>query len=105
MSSPNAEGVNAAGKRFDTVCQWADLRARQSVKPERFLWVFHDELATIRRHGEAAVLEKDSTRLNPTDLAAEIEALAATRAMRTWGTNEGLCLTRRKRPGEVEVAA
>lgn len=82
-------------KRYDTVCQRAEKRSARSETPERFMNEFHDELSELRREGMTAIVERTPDWYDPTHLAAEIEALAALRAMRNWGTAEGLCLTRR----------
>jgi len=89
--------ITPYSKRFDSVCGRARNRAAYSETPERFLAMFHAELSRLRREGMASTLDQAPDWLDPTHLAAEIEALAATRAMRNWGTAKGLCLTRRAR--------
>ena len=87
--------ITPYSRRFDSVCSRAKNRAEQSETPERFLSMFHSELSRIRREGVDTTLSKGPDWNDPTHLAAEVEALAATRAMRYWGTAEGLCITRR----------
>lgn len=87
------------GERFEAVCKRAKVRSERSAEPQRFLNEFEGEMAALRREGLASVVERGPDWSDPTHLAAEVEALAALRAMRTWGTTVGLCLARRVRNG------
>jgi hypothetical protein len=57
--------------------------------------LFHNAMAEARRNGENAIVDQSPDWGDPTHLAAEVEALAARRAMRHWGTTWGICLRRR----------
>lgn len=70
-------------RRLDTVCRRAVARADASEQPHRFYRVFEEQLVRIRREGVDEVLETWPARQDPVYLAAEIEALAATRFMAT----------------------
>jgi hypothetical protein len=94
---PETMDITPFSKRYDSVCSRAEKRASRSEAPDLFMNKFYGGLSELRREGMAAVVDKAPDWLDPTHLAAEIEALAALRAIRYWGTAKGLCLTRRKR--------
>lgn len=83
---PNA--LVPPSRRFDTVCRRANERGGMSQAPQRFYRVFQEELGTIRRKGLDAVLEVWPAWNDPVYLAAEIEALAAMRAMHTMSAGQ-----------------
>lgn len=70
-------------RRLDTVCRRAITRADASEQPHRFYRLFEEDLGKIRRVGVNEVLETRPAWQDPVYLAAEIEALAATRFMAT----------------------
>jgi hypothetical protein len=88
-------------ERFSTSQGWAQKRAELSATPDRFMVSFHNAMAVCRREGEAVVLERIPHWEDPTRLAAEIEALAARRAMAHWGTTWGICQKGRNRKADL----
>lgn len=84
-------------ERYAAICNRAEKRSMQSEAPKRFMNEFHDELSALRREGLDVIVERAPDWLDPVHLAAEIEAITATRAMRCWGTLDGLCFPRRSK--------
>lgn len=70
----------------------------RAENPFHFISLFEDELRMVRERGEPEAVERQPDWHNPQRVAAEIEALAAVRALAYWGTNKGLCLKRHDKP-------
>ena len=78
-------------EKFQAAFARAQMRAGGTQAPHRFMNTFEEEVNHILVLGEGSLLERSPTWEDPLHLAAEVEALAAVRAVRHWGTEEGLC--------------
>lgn len=65
---------------------WAQCHAKRSESPNRFMAIYTDDLNLLRRKGEEALLDQRRSWKDPVQLAAEMEALAAFRALACWST-------------------
>ncbi len=82
------------GNQRRTVFGWAQGRAACSDTPGKFMNKFEDNMRALLALGVQEELERiDESRgwQAPVDMAAEIEALSAFRALQHWGTEWGLC--------------
>lgn len=70
-------------RRLDTACRRVTVRADVSEQPHRYYRLFEEGLGRIRSRGVGEVLDTMPAWQDPVYLAAEIEALAATRFMAT----------------------
>lgn len=77
------------GERKSIALRWAQRRAANSENPFTFMRRFEETLEIAAAFGEQHVLEERAIYKAPTQVAAEIEALAAVRSLRHWGTNWG----------------
>lgn len=73
------------------VFDWAQGHAAASAAPSRFMKEFEEEMSLLAGpSGEAGILDRMPEWHDYTALAAEIEALAAHRALQCWGTQDGM---------------
>ncbi len=88
--------------RWGVVCESARRRAKQSSDPKKFIDEFEDELQLLRKYKWAREFELLEERrpwvVDELQVAAQVEALSAYRALEHWGTSWGLC------PGSYQLS-
>lgn len=77
-------------KRKELVFSWAQERAKNSENPFSFMHRFEDTFNVAAALGEEHITEARHRYKDATEMAAEIEALAAVRRLRHWESNHGL---------------
>jgi hypothetical protein len=85
-----AKAADSYSAAMATVFSWAQERAKMSKSPNKFLNRFANDLREARQIGEHEALAH-RREVDPLLIAAEVEALAAYRALEHWGTSWGRC--------------
>lgn len=76
--------------RIRKVTARAQRRANKAGMPNRYMNLFESCLAALLADGEEAMLSRTLGWQDPVRVAAEAEALCAYRALKYWGTDQGL---------------
>lgn len=84
------EVTDVWSRRNQVVRDRARERAKVSEAPDKFMVLFDGKLSRLRMSGDDAFVHRALLWDDPVNVAAEIEAFSAYRAMRYWGTSKGL---------------